>query len=66
MPAQQNRSTVQFIDSGAILRPSWCGQTGAMLTPDIYDATVNPPIATCSRITASSRSRVASAIPIAK
>jgi hypothetical protein len=33
---------VQFIDSGAILRLSWCGQSGALLTPDIYDPTVNP------------------------
>jgi hypothetical protein len=37
-----------------------------VLTPDLYDPALNPSIATSSRTTASSRCRVASAIPIAK
>jgi hypothetical protein len=37
-----------------------------VLTPDIYDPVLNPCTATCSRTTASSPCRAASAIPIAR
>jgi hypothetical protein len=41
-PQQSRPQGGLFTDSGAILRASWCGQSSALLRPDIYDPTVNP------------------------
>ena len=41
-PNRADRRAGLFSDSGAILRASWCGQSSALLRPDIFNPAVNP------------------------